>query len=276
MTSWISAPLPKKKVAPEPVSLFPLLQGTFEKKTTHPTLVTALYDYPDSTSFEQRKQWMKRFLEETATQILVFTESHWADELAACREDWQSRTRIVVLEQSEWVSKRKFIPQLWTQQVKQDPELRLNRTLEQFQFGYEKKEFLVKATEMNPFNSVDFVWIDPSIVAGNSSLTPYLTFPLGDKIPTDRIVVLNPEPFTADDVASSYFRGKNRVDNKIMAASAQQWREYAKLYDVVMTLKLKISQFVGDDLLMLHYVILQKPNLFCLVNQSSLLSYLSD
>lgn len=272
MTSWISASLPKKNLISEPVSLFPLNTGTFETKTVEATVVTALYSIPGRVPFQQRKLSLKQFLTETTCQTVVFTEPSLATELADCRKGLEDRTQIVVLEQKRWISLNRYIPTLWTQQVKQDPELSLNRTVEQFQFGYEKKEFMVKAIDMNPFKSHDFVWMEPQLT--NLSWTD-VAFPVASKIPTDKLLLANPKPFTADDLASSYFKGKNRVDNTVLAGSQHQWREYAKLYDVVMNQKLKLSQFIGDDLLLLHYCVIHKPNQFCLVKQDSLLSYLA-
>jgi hypothetical protein len=40
-----------------------------------------------------------------------------------------------------------------------------------------------------------------------------------NKIPTDRILIASTEPFTADDIASSYFRGKNRISKSLLAGS---------------------------------------------------------
>ena len=151
--------------------------------------------------------------------------------------------------------------------MKQDPELRLGRTAEQFQLGFEKKEFMIKAVNMNPFQSTDFVWIDPVFFENDGSIAFSFPFPAASRIPIDRIVVYNPEPFVADDIASSSFRGKRRVDNRILAASGTLWNEYAKLYTVVMGQKLRLGGFVGDDLLNLQYMIIHKPNLFCLVNK---------
>jgi hypothetical protein len=270
MTSWISRPLPRKKIAPEPAPIFSLNQGTFTAKTSKPTLVTAFYDIPDTVSLAIRKQRLQSFLQTSQSQIVVFTESQFAEELASFRKGKEKKTQVVVLQKSEWVALTRYIPSLWTQQAKQDPEIRMNRTLEQYQFGYEKKEFLLKAITMNPFKSIDFVWIEP---------WQFETLPSSEfssqNIPTDKILVANPEAFTADDLASSYFRGKTRVDNRILAASSEQWKEYAKLYDIVMNLKLKVFSFVGDDSLMLHYSVIHKPNQFCLVKQDSLLSVLT-
>ena len=270
MTSWMNRAMPKKKVVPEVAPLFLLNEGTFVKKTAKPTLVTAFYDIPDGVSFAVKKQRVRAFLETSESSVIVFTESQFADELAAFRKEKEEKTRVVVLERGEWVSVTRYIPALWIQQAKQDPEIRMNRTIENYQFGYEKKEFVLKAIEMNPFKSMDFIWIEP----WQFESVPSVEFS-GQNIPTDRFLVANPEPFTADDLASSYFKGKKRVDNRILAANGTQWKEYSKLYDVVMNLKLKIFSFVGDDSLMLHYVVIHKPNQFCLVKQDSLLSVLT-
>ncbi len=270
MTSWITTSTTKKKVAPAPVSYFPYKEGTFTTKTKEATVVTAFYDIPSSSSFEKRKQSLQQFLQRVPCQILLFTEHGFADEIAVYRMGLEKRTRIVVLDPSEWVANTKYIPALWAQQVKQDPELRLARTAEEFKFGYEKKEFMMKATEMNPFGSDDFVWIDPD----HLDLIPS-TFPLANSIPTDRILVANPEPFRADDIASSYFKGKNRITNTVLAGSKRSWIEYSKLYDLILAQKLKISAFIGDDLMILHYMIIHKPNQFSLVNEPSLISTLT-
>ena len=96
------------------------------------------------------------------------------------------------------------------------------------------------------------------------------------KIPIDRILVLNPEPFTPDDFASGFFRGKNRLDNNILAGSRQAWIDYVRLYDEVMSNKLKINAFIGDDWLLLHYMVIFRPMKFCFVREPSLITYLSD
>jgi hypothetical protein len=160
--------------------------------------------------------------------------------------------------------------------VKQDPELRLARTLEEFTFGFEKKEFMKKAVQMNPFQSTDFVWVDPSFIESSSRPAYTPAFPNVNKIPTDRILIASPEPFTADDIASSYFRGKNRISKSLLAGSKQSWIELGKTIDTVISEKLKLSAFIGDDLLVLHYAVIHKPNQFSLVNESSLFPLLSS
>ena len=253
----------KKRVAPE--TPFPYKEGTFVERTGKATLVTALYDIPSTTiTLKQRKESLQFFLQTVPKYTVVFTQANFVDEILTMVNDPSGlRLRIVVLERNQWIANTKYKPNLWIDQVKQDPEIRLSRTAEEFQFGYEKKEFMVKAAEMNPFGSTDFVWIDTL-----GKLTLSSLFPLVKHIPTDRILVSNPEPFTADDIASSSFRGKRRVDNMVIAGSKRSWEELAKLYDIVLTQKLRLFSFVGDDLLMLNYMILHKPKQFCLVKES--------
>lgn len=255
MTSWISNSVAKKKVVPEPVSYFPLGEGTFKEKTLEPTFVTAYYDIFPGNSVSH----LKAFCKNAPYQIVLFTD-------AKGRKFFDtSGTRVTVytVERKDWVANVKYISNFWNQQVKQDPEVRLGRTLEQLQFLYEKKEFLKFACKQNPFGSTDFVWVDPLSLSQISHLLP--EYQTADIIPTDRILVQNPQPFKPDDIASSYFRGKKRVDNSILAGPKELWLTYAKLYDDVIEKKQKTSEFVGDDLIMLHHIILYKPELFCLV-----------
>ncbi len=276
MTSWISSNQQKKKVAPAPVSYFSYKEGTFSKRAGSATLVTAFYAIPSKQSVEVRFQRMQNFLQEFQCNVVLFTEHSFADEFALSRMGLESKTRIVVLDPEEWVANTKFIPALWQQQVKQDPELRLARTIEEFTFGFEKKEFVKKAIQMDPFQSTDFVWVDPFFVESEGRPPYTLGFPNLQRIPTDRILIANPEPFTADDIASSYFRGKNRISKSLLAGSKQAWIELGKTIDTVISEKLKISGFIGDDLLVLHYAVIHKPNQFSLVNESSLFAFLSN
>lgn len=276
MTSWIKNTVPKKsKVAPEPISYFPYREGTFTVKLKDATVVTAFYDIPSDIPFDQRKKALKEFLENCDCQLVLFTTSKLAEELAASREEFEERTRIIVLELEEWVANTKFKPRLWQDQVKQNPDFRKTRVVEEFQYNYEKKEFVVKAIEINPFASDDFVWVDPDIFLEKKLGSYFTSFPNADEIPTDRLVVLNLEPFRADDFAVSSLKGKPRVNTLVLAGSAGVWKEFAKLYDVIMAQKTRVFAFVGDDVAMLSSIILHKSNLFCLVKPVSVSTELS-
>lgn len=254
MTSWLSKSSSiKKKVAPEPVSYFQYNEGTFREKMDQVTFVTALYDM-DSQNVQ-----IELLLQNPQYNCIVFTEKSYHFTLSV---EENANVKVYFLERKDWVANTKFIPSLWSQQVMQDPEIRLGRSAEEFQLNYEKKEFLMKAIQQNPFGSTDFVWLDPQ----GFSMQALLHFQVAKNIPVDRILVQSPQPFTADDIASSNFRGKQRVDNSILGASATLWKEYSKVYDVVMEQKLRTSGFIGDDLVMLHYVVIHKPNLFSFIN----------
>lgn len=258
--------VPKKvKVAPEPVSYFPYREGNFSVKTKEATVVSAFYDIPSDTPFQQRKEAFKLFLENCECQLVLFTSSDLADELAAARNGYEGRTSVVVLGTNEWVANTKFKPRLWQDQVKQNPDFRKSHVVEEFQYNYEKKEFVIKAIEMNPFESDDFVWVDPDSFLEKRLMAHFTLFPNADEIPTDRMLVLNLEPFRADDFAVSSLKGKPRVNTLVLAGSANAWKEYAKVYDVVMAQKTRVFAFVGDDVAILSSTILHKSNLFCLV-----------
>ena len=237
MTSWISAGIPKKKVAPSPVSFFPYNQGSFPQRTPSVTVVTALYD-------EEKAFWKK--IGTIPLNMIIFTEPSFADQIVSYRKGLEDHTQVITLVRSDWVAVKRFLPAMWPQQVKQDPEIRMARTIEDLHFNYEKKEFMIKAVDMNPFQTTDFIWVSPAALSSSFDFSTFCQKPT--LIPTDRILVANPEAFKADDVASSYFRGKNRVDNTVIAGSEAAWINFSKLYELVMALKLRNAAFVGDDL----------------------------
>ncbi len=264
MTSWIATGISKKKIAPIPTSYFSYNEGTFVNRTPKLVVVSAIYELTSGLS---------DLLQKIPYPTILFTERTLADKLALFRKGLEDITRVVVLPRSEWVSTTRLLPNFWSQQVKQDPEIQLGRTAEDLQLLFERKDFMLKAVEMNPFGSTDFLWVHPSEFA---SLPTIETLNSSPKIPIDRILVANPEPFRADDIASSYFRGKQRVENGILIGSKQCWIDFAKLYDTVMIQKLKVGGFIGDDAVMLHYMIIHKPNQFCLVKDSSLSKILTS
>lgn len=263
--------VPKRKVVPEPVSYFAYREGTFAKKTNEATIVTAFYDIdiPSEISFDRRKANFRVFLENCECQLVLFTSSDLAEELASYREGYEERTKVIVLDVNAWTSNTKFKPRLWEDQVKQNPDYRTSHLAEEFQYGYEKKEFVLKAIDINPFSSDDFVWVDPSLFIEKKLTHYFSSFPNPDEIPTDRILVLNLEPFKADDFAVSSLKGKPRVNNLVLAGSANAWKEFSKLYDLIFAQKLRVFAFVGDDIAILSSMILHKPNQFCLVKPVS-------
>ena len=263
MTSWIASSIPKKKVAPMPSSYFLQNEGTFAARTPKLMFVSAVYELtPGLTDALREMPW----------PTLIFTESKLADTIAAARDGMETLTRVVVLERNEWISTTKMVSGFWTQQVKQDPEIRLGRTAEDLQYMFERKEFMKKAVELNPFGSTDFVWVHPSHLSSVAKIDSLNPTP---RIPVDRLLVANPDAFTADDIASSYFRGKQRVENGILIGPGRAWNDFHKLYDTVMVEKLKTGGFIGDDAVMLHYMIIHKPNQFSLVKTNSLTSILT-
>lgn len=263
--------VPKRKVAPEPVSYFTYGEGSFIEKKKEATVVSAFYDIdiPSGLSLDTRKANFRAFLENCDCKLVLFTSSDLADELASYREGYEERTRVIVLGTDAWTAVTKFKPRLWEDQVKQNPDYRNSHVAEEFQFGFEKKEFVLKAIEMNPFSSDDFVWVDPNLFVEKKLMSYFSSFPNADEIPTDRILVLNLEPFKADDFAVSSLKGKPRVNNLVLAGSANAWKEFSKLYDLIFAQKLRVFAFVGDDIAILSSMILHKSNQFCLVKPVS-------
>ena len=183
------------------------------------------------------------------------------------------KTRIIILDKSEWVSNTKIDARVWTDSLEKDPEKDIH-TIDLYKIWHEKKEFLRRAINLNPFNHDDFVWADAGICRD-----PYLAklikdFPKASRIPTDRVMLLNISPFTIDDYnidqykdysIKGNFLNKDRIGGGIIAGPAKYILLWADLYDKVFNKYVSAGRFVGKDQSIMATVFLENKHMVSLV-----------
>jgi len=278
MTSWIHANVPKKssyrsgyfQETPE---------GVFMNKTKEATVVSAFYEMSSKYPVDTYREWMRNFLTNIPCQLVFFCEDSFREFVEECRSEFLNRTRIIVLPREEWVANKKFKQSFWDIQYRADPEKELHKSSDLYKVWYEKKEFVKRAIDLNPFDSDDFVWMDAGCVRSEAVAHLARDFPIASRIPTNRMLLLNVQQFSKQDNIVYNFQqniqiqalgGGARIGGTILAAPARVWNLYSKAYDLVFNKYNTAGLFVGKDQNIMATLVLENKKLISLVEPKPL------
>lgn len=257
MTSWAAAnPVPRPPIRQGYYQAAPL--GTFQPDDgLAATVVTAYYEMKSKYDPEKYRDWIRRFLRTLTCPIVFFTDAAGLPFLESCPKA-SSQVRFVVLPRSEWKANDpgRFPTGTWEKQWGLDPEKAIHSP-DLYKVWYEKKEFVLRAAELNPFGSSKFVWTDAGILRDPAfEEILKLRYPVASRIPNDRMMLLNHTPFTKSDdveieVNGVKIRGggkdKPRLGGGVLAGTAAIWRKWSELYDEVVRRLLRAGLFIGKD-----------------------------
>lgn len=175
------------------------------------------------------------------------------------------------LNRTEWVANIKYDETLWQGQLEKDPE-KNTHTVDQYKLWYEKKEFVLTAIELNPYDHSDFIWMDASIIR-EEAIIPLISanFPVSSRIPMDRMLLLNVNPFTVQDEdklnnITGNFENKDRIAAGIIAGNMENWLKWSDLYDTTMNRYLEAGMFVGKEQNIMSTMVLENKEFISLVN----------
>jgi glycosyltransferase involved in cell wall biosynthesis len=231
------------------------------------TVVTAFYKMPSKFSVDIYLQWVKLFLEQTPCNLVIFTEQEFVEQFTRWRNVWKSRTKIVVLPREQWTANTKWGHQLWEHQKLKDSEK--NHSPDLYKIWYEKKEFVKRAIQLNPFNHTKFVWCDIGVIRHPYLLSGMTQFPRKDKIPDDKMLLLQIEPFLEDEIIKSTVTHtriqqppilKDRIGGGIQAGSASAWSRWSDRVDAMMETYLQYGWFIGKDQTLYGTIVLEHPD----------------
>jgi hypothetical protein len=232
-----------------------LPEGTFKEKTLPATVVSAFYKMKSKHSLNNYMEWIRRFLESTPCHLVFFTEEEFVPFIEECRKEYKEITRIVSLPRKDWVANTGFPEGFWEAQHGLDPESNIHSP-ELYKVWYEKKEFVKRAIELNPFGHEDFVWTDAGIFR-DPQLAPLVSkrYPVASRIPTDRILILNNMPFTSSDdkihtfgsVKIQFPRDKPRIGAGVIAGSRQAWKRWDEQYNDAVKRYIQAGLFIGKE-----------------------------
>jgi hypothetical protein len=281
MTSWLAArnPIPRKPLREGYFQALP--EGTFSKEDlSQATVVTAYYEMKSKHSVEKYRDWIRTFFRTVQAPIVFFTDAETLPFLESCPRATTS-IKFIVLPRSEWKANTStlFPAGTWEKQYAADPEKAIH-SVELYKVWYEKKEFVLKAIEANPFQSKKFVWTDAGCMR-DPVFEQILqkNYPVGSRIPEDRILLLNVAPFTKSDEIVDTINGvtikgggkdRVRIGGTIIAGTAAVWKRWSELCDEAVQRFLKAGIFMGKDQTIFATVVLENKNFVSLLDSKKI------
>ena len=272
MSSWLSGG--HSRPPPRLGYYQPLPEGTFIQKEKPATVVSAYYEMKSKYDTGKYRQWLRLFLESVQCYLVFFTDESLAPFIEECREKWKDRTKVVILPREGWRANMEFPPGFWEAQYKLDPEASTHSP-ELYKVWYEKKEFVKRAIALNPFEHDDFVWTDAGIVR-HQEVADLIAehFPVADRIPTDRILLMNVFPFTLSDekevkigpITLKGGPGKHRIGAGVIAANRTLWGRWNEFYDRVLEKYRAANLFVGKEQALMATVVLENKSAISLLD----------
>jgi len=235
------------------------------------TVVSAFYRMPSKFKEEVYVQWARNFFGSIACHLVIFTEEDCAQLFKEIRAPFSDRTQIIILPRAEWTANKKWGADLWEQQRALDPESKIH-SADLYKIWYEKKEFVLKAAQINPFGHDKFIWADSGIVRSQEVHGWMSNFAVAERIPEDRMLLLEIDKFTEEDCVKQddglygNFLKKNRIGGGIQAATAETWRKWSVKYDAMMQRYIAANRFIGKDQSIMASVILEDPGAALLIS----------
>jgi hypothetical protein len=131
---------------------------------------------------------------------------------------------------------------------------------------------VLTAIELNPFDHDDFLWLDAGIIR-EEAIIPLIKaeFPNPNRIPTDRMLLLNVKPFLqVDEVKvndiTGNFKEKDRIAAGVIAGHAETWLKWSDIYDETMRKYIDADLFIGKEQSIMSTIVLENKNLVSLIN----------
>ena len=233
------------------------------KATT--TVVTAYYPIPSKFPVENYVSWIQEFWPKTECPLVCFVDPNSVASFQEVFAERKGPTRVIGLPFQGLSAFTRLPRGIWTDAYEKDTEKEIHSP-ELYAIWYEKKEFVRRAIELDPFGSDTFVWCDAGI-GRYPEWIPFIatTFPRAGLIPRGSVLVLQINPFQEGD-RPGFFRGDgNRMGGGILASDRAGWSAWSKAYDVMLLRLHKEGGFIGKDQAIMASICLESPGIATLI-----------
>jgi hypothetical protein len=233
------------------------------------TVVSAFYVMNSKFPPAQYMNWIQTFLYNIPCHLVFFTDEDLIPMLESMRHPFMDRTKFIALPREKWTAYTKYGKQFWEQQKTLDHEAQIH-SADLYAIWYEKKEFVLRAAELNPFHHTRFIWCDAGAFRYPEWLPQLQTFGgkgMDGNIQEDRHVLLQVEPFTDEDEEDftmdriGKFDHVNRIGGGIQGGTIETWKKWSRLYDEKLEQRRAKGLFVGKDQTIMAALVLQYPTL---------------
>lgn len=267
MSSWLhnSRPMPKKPAVVNFGYRQLLPVGTPAVKARDPTVISGFYTMQGKYSIDIYKNFLRTFLE-TPCKIVFYTEELMVPFIRQCRRAFEDTTDIIIIDRSKWTANK--IPQMtWDQLTVGKPH-----SADYYKFLYEKREFVKRTITNNPFRSTEFIWVNPTICKDSRIIPLIKGFPNGNRIVTDKLMLINQIPFEYSDEKVKTIAGNTlmpikeaRINSAIIAGTKEKWIQYSDLYEATIKKFQAANIFWGLDSIILTSIALENKDMISLI-----------
>lgn len=236
------------------------------------TIVTSYYKFKSKHSVDSYKQWMTNFLSTVETPMVIFTNDESIEDITRLR-DWAKDSTLIINKpfNNTFCSQKKYL-EYWKKDHKRDHEKVHNPNL--YIVWNEKSKFVDEAIRLNHFKTDFYCWCDIGTFRTSNNLAQFKNFPKTDKLLSDRMNLLEIEPFDKKEVDyvnahksnfKNIFIRRNRIAGNIFIAHKHTWEIWILKYYEVMDMFMKNDQFTGKDQSVMAVVALLYPNIVNLI-----------
>ena len=229
------------------------------------TVVSAYYPIQSKFPPETYVEWIRGFWPKLECRLLWFCQPDLVPFFAELFAEKGRAGTVVIypLPFSELAAFQRIHPQRWVDTAALDPERGAGKhTPELYALWFEKKEFIRRAMEANPFKSQKFVWCDAGICRHLEWVDMLRTsFPQESMIPSGKMLVLQIDPFREGDTVDTDFTLRNTVGGGILASDCSGWVAWYKAYDTQIINSIRAGRFIGKDQNIMAAMIVQNPQL---------------
>jgi hypothetical protein len=230
------------------------------------TVVTAYYPVKSKHTVDKYLEWIRQFWPVVPCNLVFFTDPNLVKPVQQILEGRPGGTVVAGVPFQELTAFQALSPAIWQLTAAKDPEREIH-TPELYALWYEKKEFVRRAIEMNPFGSEVFVWCDAGICRHKEYSAPLRNFPLAPLVPRGKMLVLQVDPFQSSDWAPKEdgipgeFLRRNSVGGGILASDRVGWSKWSAAYDTMFMRYWSAGRFVGKDQNIMASMILENKGL---------------
>jgi hypothetical protein len=235
-----------------------------------PTVVTAYYPIRSKYTVKEYIQWIGEFWPRLSCPLVFYTSPNLV-EIFERVFSGRTATRIIGVPFSSLQAFRKLSHKVWADTHSLDKEQ--GHSPELYALWYEKKEFILRTIEENPFSSDRFVWCDAGIGRSREWASIVHRFPLKERIPRDTILVLQIDPLKKEDSSMDEWGIPGRFDEAatfgggVLASGREGWMRWSKAYDAMLMRYHLAGRFIGKDQNIMASMILQEPGLVTIVQR---------
>jgi len=235
-----------------------------------PTVVTAYYPIRSKYPVEEYMKWILQFWPRIPCNLVFYTDPALVEMFESAFKQ-RHFTKVIGIPFSELRAFKKLSPAVWMSTHALDSEA--GHTPELYAMWYEKKEFVLRAIEVNPFHSRKFVWCDAGICRYPDWIPRLSSFPSAAPIPCGKMLLLQIDPFKEEDLIPDEhgirgtFGTRATLGGGILASDIEGWNLWSKTYDAMLMRYYLAGRFIGKDQNIFASMLLENPELATLVKR---------